>query len=73
MKTYTQTIIERTLRRVRPGREGRADAAAVGGDSRGTIGMVRARWYEYSGSTATAHKAFLFGISSHGLGDGELL
>lgn len=72
MKSFTQVIVERTDRRVRAARAGRADTEATGGNGRGTIEGFRARWYTYTGSTAVAHKAFLFGISSHGLGDGEL-
>lgn len=72
MKSFTQVIIDRAERTMRPGREGRVDAEATGGNGRGTVEIVRGRWHTWSGSTAVAHKAFLFGISSHGLGDGEL-
>lgn len=72
MKSFTHMIVDRADQRTRAGRAGRVDAESTDGNGRATMKGFRMRWYTYTGSTAIAHKAFVFGVSSHGFGDGEL-
>jgi len=67
-------IRPRVEQMIRPAHIGRADAGAAQGQANTGAGALpyTGEWVRWSGSTMTEHKAFLFGISSHGFGDGEL-
>jgi len=65
----------RSERLFRPAHTGRGDTGAYPGvGAPGETAVVTGAWPSWSGSTITAHYAFLFGFAgSHGLGNGELL